>query len=1027
MKSFFRFAITTLTFGTMTVGVLVVGTGDLLAQEKAPAAKNKTLNHDPAAAVANLDVASDLECTLFASEPMLSNPSSIDVDHRGRVWVCELSNYRRFKNNRPKGDRILILEDTNHDGRADNQKVFYQGTDINAPHGVCVIAKPDGQGTIAIVSTGSRIVKLIDDDGDDKADRQQNLFTGIEGVQHDHGIHAVMFGPDGRLYFNFGNYGTKLLDADGNPVRDRAGRLVIDDHKPYGEGMAFRCNLDGTDVETLGWNFRNPWMVTVDSFGNVWQSDNDDDGNRGVRINFLLEFGNYGYRNELNGSDWRVFRTGWHDEIPSRHWHLNDPGVVPNLLQTGGGSPTGITVYEGDLLPKRYQGQLLHCDSGPSVVRCYHVKVDGAGYQAESSDLLNGVRNQWFRPTDVKVAPDGSLFVSDWYDPGVGGHGMGDATRGRIFRVTPQGGGSAYQVTKQDFSTPAASVEALASPNLATRAMAWQQLAQFGLKAEAALRQMWQSDNARLRARALWLLGNQKEIRKKYLHEAWMDSNPQLRIIALRIARRHQCDVLSVIERLIDDPSPQVRREVAIALAQLDSPRKPALWAKLASQYEGSDRWMLEALGIAARGRWDACLSEWLEVVGKGWSSPAGRDLVWRSRARQTPELLAKLIIQASRENESATRYFRAFDFQQQPLTIEPLTGLVRHTPLLPSASLAEAFARLPDLDVHASSAVTKALKHCLAEQKNTHRYHQLIRQYQLKEYCNELLQTIVSHQGQTSAAQAIETLVLLGEAKRILPAINGKENTVVENTLLALGKIDHQQGNLLLQNLMRNADQDLSTRVAAARGLGQSGSGQKMLFQEAKAGQIEDGLRFTIATALHSAADQNIRKQAAQLLPLPATVGKQPLLPLEELINLQGDIENGQQVYAKTGTCIKCHRITPAGKSIGPDLNEIGSKLTREAMFRSILDPSASISHNYEQYIAELDSGTVEAGLLINETDALITLRNVEGVDKTISRDEIESLQKSELSLMPANLQTQLTQQQLVDLVEFLLTLKKQ
>ncbi len=1021
MKSLMNLAV-----ATLIVGALIVGPGNSLAQEDAPTTKNNTLRHEPAAAVSNLDVAPGLECTLFASEPMLSNPSSIDIDHRGRVWVCELINYRRFKNNQPKGDRVLILEDTNHDGRADRRKVFYQGTDINSPHGVCVIAKPDGLGTIAIVSAGSRIVKLIDDDGDDKADRQQNLFTGIEGVQHDHGVHAVMFGPDGRLYFNFGNSGTKLLDAEGNPVRDRAGNLVVDDHKPDGEGMAFRCNLDGTDVETLGWNFRNPWMVTVDSFGNTWQSDNDDDGNRGVRINFLMEFGNYGYRNELNGGNWREFRTGWHDEIPSRHWHLNDPGVVPNLLLTGGGSPTGITVYEGDLLPERYHGQLLHCDSGPSIVRCYHVKVDGAGYQADSSDLLNGERNQWFRPTDVKVAPDGSLFVSDWYDPGVGGHGMGDITRGRIFRVTPKDGGNVYPVPKQDFSTPAASAKSLASPNLATRAMAWQQLVDFGPTAEAALRQMWQSDNARLRARALWLLCNQEDMGEKYLHEALVDNDPQLRILALRIARRHQRDVLSVIEHLIDDPSPQVRREVAVALSQQESPRAPELWAKLASQYEDSDRWMLEALGIAARGNWDACLNAWLEVVGNAWSAPAGRDIVWRSRARQTPELLAKLIVLANQNNEAATRYFRAFDFQRQPLTIEPLNQLVRHNPLLPSSSLAEAFARLPDLDIHASSTVTKALKHCLAEQKDTRRYHQLIRQYQLTDYSDELLQTLLSHQGQASATQAIETLVLIGEAQRILSAIKGTENTVVENTLLALGQIDHRQGNQLLHRLMRNADQDLSTRVAAARGLGQSGSGQKILFQEAKAGQLEEGLRFTVATALHSAGDKNIRNQAAQLLPLPATVGKEPLPPLEKLLDLHGDIENGQQVYAKTGTCIKCHRITQEGKSVGPDLNEIGSKLTREAMFRSILDPSASISHNYEQFIAELDSGTVEAGLLINETDELITLRNAEGIDKTISRDEIEKLQKSELSLMPANLQTLLTKQQLVDLVEYLLTLKK-
>ena len=982
--------------------------------------------HDPAVAVANIDVAPDLECTLFASEPMLTNPASTDVDHRGRVWVCELVNYRRQKDNRPEGDRILILEDTNRDGRADKRTVFFQGTDIDSPHGICVLATPDGPGTIAIVSAGGRIVKLIDDDGDDHADRQQDLFTGIEGVQHDHGVHAMMFGPDGRLYFNLGNAAMKINDAKGDPIRDRAGNLVIDQRKPYQEGMTFRCKLDGSDLETLGWNFRNPWMVTVDSFGNVWQSDNDDDGNRGVRINFVMEFGNYGYRNELYGGNWREFRTGWHSEIPLRHWHLNDPGVVPNLLQTGGGSPTGITIYEGKLLPQKYHGQLLHCDSGPSVVRCYHVSSEGAGYRAESSDILSGERNQWFRPCDVKVAPDGSIIVADWYDPGVGGHGMGDFKRGRIFRVTPPGKGNIYKVPQFDFSTADSSALALTNPNLATRAIAWQRLVEFNSKAEPALRKLWQSEEQHLRARALWLLCNGTNAENQFLREALNDDDPQLRILALRIARRHQWDVLPIIEELTSDQSPQVRREVAIALAELDDPQVPELWAKLAEQHDYADRWMLEALGIAARGRWDACLNAWLEVVGKKWSSPAGRDIVWRSRSRQTPALLAKLIIAADQNNEPATRYFRAFDFQSTPDTIKPLTELVTHTPLLPSESLAEAFARLPNLDPNANSATSRALKQCLNEQINTQRYHQLLRQYHLTDYTHELLQTVVSNSGQDSAKQALETIILLGKTDRILPAIQNSDSKITENSLLALGQIGHQAALELLRSTMLSTEQSLATRVTAARGLGQSGGGQKLLFEDAKAERIEAGLSFTVATALHAAADKKIRNQASKLLPLPATAGKEPLPPLKELLDASGNAEAGREVYAKAGTCIKCHRIGKEGKMVGPDLSEIGSKLTQEAMYRSILDPSASISHNFEQYIAELDSGTVEAGLLINETDEAITLRNAEGVDKILPRTEIDELQKSEISLMPANLQTLLTKEQLIDLVEYLTTLKK-
>jgi hypothetical protein len=118
---------------------------------------------------------------------------------------------------------------------------------------------------------------------------------------------------------------------------------VIDNGQPYREGMAFRCNPNGGDFEVLGHNFRNNYEVTVDSFGGLWQSDNDDDGNRGVRINALFEYGNYGYRDEMTGAGWRSPRTNLEAEVPLQHWHLNDPAWCQTCAD-GRRSPAGITV-----------------------------------------------------------------------------------------------------------------------------------------------------------------------------------------------------------------------------------------------------------------------------------------------------------------------------------------------------------------------------------------------------------------------------------------------------------------------------------------------------------------------------------------------------------------------------------------------------------------------------------------------------------------------------------------------------------
>ncbi|MGZ5220487.1 MAG: PVC-type heme-binding CxxCH protein, partial [Chitinophagaceae bacterium] len=320
--------------------------------------------HLPENALKSLTVAEGLEITAMATEPMLQNPTNIDVDERGRIWVCEAYNYRPDINGNPTnalGDRILILEDNDGDGKADTAKIFYQGPELNSPLGICVL------GNKVIISQSPYVWIFHDDNGDDKADRKEILFQGIGGEQHDHGVHAFSFGPDGKLYFNFGNEGKQLLDKNGKPVRDQDGDII--NSKKYKQGMVFRCNMDGSNVECLGQNFRNPYEVAVDSYGSLWQSDNDDDGNRATRINYVMPYGNYGYTDEMTGAGWQANRTNIEDSIPLRHWYLNDPGSVPNLLQTFAGSPTGIIVYEGSLMPQTFQDQIIHCDPGPNIVR----------------------------------------------------------------------------------------------------------------------------------------------------------------------------------------------------------------------------------------------------------------------------------------------------------------------------------------------------------------------------------------------------------------------------------------------------------------------------------------------------------------------------------------------------------------------------------------------------------------------------------------------------------------------------------
>lgn len=641
--------------------------------------------HGRDAALAQLQKAAvpdGLEARLFALEPQVVNPASMDVDHRGRVWVTEGANYRLFQKwgkLRPEGDRIQVFEDTDGDGSADKVTTFYQGNEINTALGLCVL------GDQVIVSCSPNIFVFEDKNGDLKADGPpRKLFTGIKGVDHDHGAHAFMAGPDGKLYFNVGNDGAQLMKADGSGyVVDRAGHEVRQHRQPYQQGLVFRCNPDGSGLETLGWNFRNNYEVAADSFGTLWQSDNDDDGNQGVRINYVMEHGNYGYRDEMTGAGWGDKRTNWEDEIPRRHWHLNDPGVVPNLLLTGAGSPTGLCIYEGDLLPAVFRNQIIHCDAGPRVVRAYPVENDGAGYQATIANLMTS-EDTWFRPSDVAVGPDGAVYIADWNDAGVGGHYMADqkleTMTGRIYRVAPKG--HVAKVPAYDFKSAAGAATALKSPNLEARWLAWQALHGMGAAAEPELMKVWADANPRFRARALHLLARIPGKEAQYVAVALKDANPDLRITGLRIARERGQDVIPLVKQLAGDASPQVRREAALALRHSKSPDAPALWTALAKQHDGRDRWYLEALGIAADRQWDAFLGAYLAAVPDALKTPAGRDIVWRSRAKQTPALLAKILKDPATAEAEKPRYFRAFDFQTGPekdaALVELLTASVK-------------------------------------------------------------------------------------------------------------------------------------------------------------------------------------------------------------------------------------------------------------------------------------------------------------------------------------------------------------
>jgi putative membrane-bound dehydrogenase-like protein len=610
-------------------------------------------------------VPAGLEVTVWAQSPMLKNPTNIDIDAQGRIWVTEGVNYRRHKDRDAKGDRVVILEDTDKDGRADSSTVFVQEPTLVAPLGIAVI---DNR---IIVSNAPDMIVYTDVNRDRKfdpaVDKRDVLLSGFDGRNHDHALHSVTFGPDGRWYFSQGNAGAHFTDRGGktfrvgstyDPVPDGGAQRVFgfnppsysgaksDDGHVYVGGFSARMQANGTGVEILGFNFRNSYEQTITSFGDIFHNDNDDPP--ACRTTWMMEYGNFGFFSRDGKRSWQADRRPG-QSIPTAEWRQDDPGIVPSGDVYGGGAPTGIVFNEGDGLGKKYRGLLLSAEAARNTIFGYFPKANGAGYDLERFDFLTSNKAQmfagtdfkggkvneeiqtFFRPSDVAVGPDGAIYVADWFDPRVGGHDdKDDTTSGAIYRIAPKG--FVPRVPAFDATTLEGQVTALRSAAVNVRALGFAGLVARGAEAIPAVEKLLGDENPYVHARAVWLLSQIGAEGLARVEKLVSDPDAMIRITAYR-ALRERGRALTVAERLAADPSPAVRREVALSLRDVPFEKSGPLLLALARGYDGRDRSYLEAWGIGATHKekelHSALMATKPDADPTKWPATFA-DLVWR-------------------------------------------------------------------------------------------------------------------------------------------------------------------------------------------------------------------------------------------------------------------------------------------------------------------------------------------------------------------------------------------------------------
>ena len=337
-----------------------------------------------------------------------------------------------------------------------------------------------------------------------------------------------------------------------------------------------------------------------------------------------------------------------------------------------------------------------------------------------------------------------------------------------------------------------------------------------------------------------------------------------------------------------------------------------------------------------------------------------------------------------------------------------------------------EVMMRIKTLDINKKEKYKRVVLRHLKRIKGTERYIEIIEHFKLTGLEDELLQLAIEKPTENVGVSAAKIVLKSDQKSRVAELIAGKDADVASALVKAIGATGTVESMNILRPMITSKETATSIRNSAVRAVAKSNRGSAYLLKLAKEKKVDKPIEFAVSDVLLSSRNRKVREEAAKFIKLPATAGAKPLPPIGELAAMKGDVKVGQQVFAKKGTCANCHIVKKKGKEVGPDLTEIGSKLSRQAMFVAILNPSEAISHNYENYVVELESGLTENGLLVSKTDEAVTIKNPEGIVKKFKSDEIYELYKDDKSVMPEGLQKEMSIQELVSLVDYLQTLKK-
>ncbi len=1008
------------------------------------------------------------EIQLVASEPEIQKPINLNFDAQGRLWVTGSEQYpwpastdaagtpipnfakayqdiaNAFAGGRKPPepsiigkDTIRILSNFDETGHAGKIDVFADG--LNIPSGIQPLPRtPEAKGDTVIAYSIPYIWRLEDTTGSGKADKREILYGPFGFLDTHGGSSSYIYWIDGWIY---GTHGFR----NHSEVKDRNGNVTV-----FDSGNTYRFKPDGSKIEHYTHGQTNPFGLAFDPLGNLYSADSHS------KPVYLL------------------LRGGYYEGIGKKHDGL---GFAPRITDDDHGSSAigGMMYYADTRWPEEYRGNTFNGNVVTRRINRDKLEWNGATPKAIRQPDFLVCDDQWFRPVNIKLGPDGALWIADFYNPIIGHYEVPltdphrDHAHGRIWRVVYKGENAetpAKSVLPPDLSHLDAEglLTQLKSPNLELRRLATnelvdrtgtsaipvlQQYLASGKSREGAFGQSESAPDALAFAHSLWALqrlGMGKDLSVSC--DSFLARNSTVLTAATRIAALQQpsdsekSPQASQAEFFLTERNPAApdRAKIAFIEGIIENPSSVGIspLLNILGKVPTTDLELVHSCRIALR---DCLLAPQGYETARKVSAldPQARsriaDVSTGAPTAESAEFLLAYLEETKLEPARMGDYVKNVALHIAP---ERMSAVLKMAKAFPEAPLTKrldiADALLQSSRIRGINLDTESRDWCksatIAALSSTDegvlkRGIEAVRNEKdpakLTPLAAIVTEKLRASQLRTAALDALANVDPTGSVLAQALA-DTSSMTVRKRAAELIGQIDTAEARAILNTALATAPSELAIAISGA--LAHSDSGAEALLATIHAGKASPALLRNSAVSLpfNSRAEALRARSTALTKDLPPENAR-----LDEVIaqrvqayrNAHPDAGHGIQVFQQN--CITCHRIKNNGGNIGPNLDGVGSRGVHR-LIEDILDPSRNVDPAFRQTILETNDGRTLAGVGLHEDGKLLVLSDATGKEISVEKEQVKSKTVSLISLMPPNFEQTLSQNDLNDLIAYLM-----